>query len=104
MKSDPCSTPTQHPRHTGPDHQPTLRVKAPRPVSKQVTPATRPAPPVSSVSKPAPRGRAPGYRSRVSTGRRGGTGRVTISDIAERAGVSIGAVSFALNGRKGVSD
>src|SRR5690606_41934337 len=54
MKSDPCSTPTQHPRHTGPDHQPTLRVKAPRPVSKPVTPATRPAPPVSSVSKPAP--------------------------------------------------
>lgn len=32
------------------------------------------------------------------------TGRVTISDIAERAGVSIGAVSFALNGRKGVSE
>lgn len=30
--------------------------------------------------------------------------RVTISDIAERSGVSIGAVSFALNGRKGVSD
>lgn len=31
-------------------------------------------------------------------------GRVTIADIAARAGVSIGAVSFALNGRKGVSD
>lgn len=29
--------------------------------------------------------------------------RVTISDIAERSGVSISAVSFALNGRKGVS-
>ncbi|MFI9597176.1 LacI family DNA-binding transcriptional regulator [Nonomuraea sp. NPDC052265] len=30
--------------------------------------------------------------------------RLTISDIAERAGVSIGAVSFALNGRPGVSE
>ena len=40
----------------------------------------------------------------MSTSRRGATGRVTISDIAERAGVSIGAVSFALNGRKGVSE
>lgn len=29
---------------------------------------------------------------------------MTISDIADRAGVSIGAVSFALNGRKGVSE
>jgi DNA-binding LacI/PurR family transcriptional regulator len=29
---------------------------------------------------------------------------VTISDIAQKAGVSIGAVSFALNGRKGVSE
>ncbi|MGN5734555.1 LacI family DNA-binding transcriptional regulator [Arthrobacter psychrochitiniphilus] len=29
---------------------------------------------------------------------------VTIHDIAQQAGVSIGAVSFALNGRKGVSD
>ena len=30
--------------------------------------------------------------------------RVTISDIAAKAGLSIGAVSFALNGRKGVSE
>lgn len=30
--------------------------------------------------------------------------RVTISDIAERAGVSKGAVSYALNGRPGLSD
>jgi DNA-binding LacI/PurR family transcriptional regulator len=31
-------------------------------------------------------------------------GRVTIKNIAERAGVSKGAVSYALNGRPGVSD
>ncbi len=37
-------------------------------------------------------------------GNKRGTGRVTIADIAARSGVSIGAVSFALNGRKGVSD
>ena len=30
--------------------------------------------------------------------------RATISDIAQRAGVSKGAVSYALNGRPGVSD
>ncbi|GAA1194631.1 DNA-binding LacI/PurR family transcriptional regulator [Kitasatospora gansuensis] len=30
--------------------------------------------------------------------------RVTIAEIAERAGVSIGAVSYALNGRPGVSE
>ena len=33
-----------------------------------------------------------------------GSKRVTISHIAERAGVSKGAVSYALNGRPGVSD
>lgn len=31
-------------------------------------------------------------------------GRITISDIAEKAGVSISAVSYALNGRPGVSE
>lgn len=40
----------------------------------------------------------------MSTSGRAAARRVTISDIAERAGVSIGAVSFALNGRKGVSE
>jgi DNA-binding LacI/PurR family transcriptional regulator len=35
---------------------------------------------------------------------RKGQGRATISDIARRAGVSKGAVSYALNGRPGVSD
>jgi DNA-binding LacI/PurR family transcriptional regulator len=35
---------------------------------------------------------------------RASTRRVTIADIASASGVSIGAVSFALNGRKGVSD
>lgn len=30
--------------------------------------------------------------------------RITIADVAARAGVSIGAVSFALNGRSGVSE
>jgi DNA-binding LacI/PurR family transcriptional regulator len=34
----------------------------------------------------------------------GGRGRVTIMDVARRAGVSKGAVSLALNGRPGVSD
>lgn len=34
----------------------------------------------------------------------GPSGRVTISQIAERAGVSIGAVSYALNGKPGVSE
>lgn len=35
---------------------------------------------------------------------RAGTPRLTIKDIAARAGVSIGAVSYALNGRPGVSE
>ena len=30
--------------------------------------------------------------------------RVTIADIAERAGVTSGAVSLAVNGKRGVSD
>ena len=34
----------------------------------------------------------------------GRTRRVTIADIAVRAGVSKGAVSYALNGQPGVSD
>jgi DNA-binding LacI/PurR family transcriptional regulator len=40
---------------------------------------------------------------KVTTGSRRARSRVTISDIADEAGVSISAVSFALNGRKGVS-
>ena len=35
---------------------------------------------------------------------RGGRGRPTIAQIAQRTGVSAGAVSYALNGRPGVSD
>jgi len=38
------------------------------------------------------------------TGNPGPGRRVTIADIAERAGVSKGAVSYALNGQPGVSD
>jgi DNA-binding LacI/PurR family transcriptional regulator len=38
------------------------------------------------------------------SGQAGRVGRITISDIARRAGVSKGAVSYALNGRPGVSD
>jgi DNA-binding LacI/PurR family transcriptional regulator len=37
-------------------------------------------------------------------GRAGSGRRVTINDIAEQAGVSKGAVSYALNGRPGLSD
>ncbi|GMA37661.1 LacI family DNA-binding transcriptional regulator [Demequina litorisediminis] len=33
-----------------------------------------------------------------------GRGRPTIAQIAQRTGVSAGAVSYALNGRPGVSD
>lgn len=47
--------------------------------------------------------RSPASVQNVSPSQRK-SGRVTIADIAERAGVSIGAVSFALNGRKGVSE
>ena len=38
------------------------------------------------------------------TGNPGRGRRATIADIAERAGVSKGAVSYALNGQPGVSD
>ena len=40
----------------------------------------------------------------MRTGKKGHGKRATIKDIAERAGVSKGAVSYALNGRPGVSD
>jgi DNA-binding LacI/PurR family transcriptional regulator len=40
----------------------------------------------------------------VTTEHAGRARRATISDIAERAGVSKGAVSYALNGRPGVSE
>jgi DNA-binding LacI/PurR family transcriptional regulator len=45
-----------------------------------------------------------GARSPRATSSRRGGARPTIADIARRAGVSSGAVSYALNGRPGVSD
>ena len=48
---------------------------------------------------------AGGGRGRAEVARNAGQARrVTIADIAERAGVSKGAVSYALNGQPGVSD
>ena len=54
-----------------------------------------------ALLEPQPR---PERKEGIDAHRREAGRRTTIKDIAERAGVSKGAVSYALNGRPGVSD
>ncbi len=56
------------------------------------------------VDRPAPRVRPTAQRAASARGTRGGSARPNIADIAALAKVSTSAVSYALNGRDGVSE